>query len=55
MCLVLPKILTVDTVRRFSHESESASPGYYSVIFDDYKILAELTATTRAGFHRYTL
>jgi predicted alpha-1,2-mannosidase len=39
---------------RFRHESEIASPGYYSVILDDYKIQAELTATTRAGFHRYT-
>jgi predicted alpha-1,2-mannosidase len=38
---------------RFRHETESASPGYYSVILDDYKIQAELTATTRAGFHRY--
>lgn len=38
----------------FSHESETASPGYYSVILDDYKVKAELTATTRSGFHRYT-
>jgi predicted alpha-1,2-mannosidase len=39
---------------RFNHESEKAEPGYYSVLLDDYKIKAELTATTRAGFHRYT-
>lgn len=39
---------------RFSHERESASPGYYSVELDDYKITAELTATDRVGFHRYT-
>ncbi len=39
---------------RFSHETESASPGYYSVVLDDYGIKAELTATERAGFHRYT-
>ena len=39
---------------RFSHNTEKAEPGYYSVILDDYNILAELTATTRAGFHRYT-
>ena len=38
----------------FSHSTEIAEPGYYSVILDDYKIKAELTATTRAGFHRYT-
>jgi predicted alpha-1,2-mannosidase len=39
---------------RFSHERESASPGYYSVMLDDYDIRAELTATERVGFHRYT-
>ncbi len=39
---------------RFSHEKETASPGYYSVMLDDYNILAELTATERVGFHRYT-
>ena len=39
---------------RFSHETEQASAGYYSVILDDYKIKAELTTTERVGFHRYT-
>ena len=39
---------------RFSHANEKAEPGYYSVKLDDYGILAELTATTRVGFHRYT-
>ena len=39
---------------RFRHETESASPGYYAVTLDDYGIRAELTATTRAGFQRYT-
>ncbi len=39
---------------RFDHADESASPGYYSVLLKDYHILAELTATKRAGFHRYT-
>ncbi|MEN8122747.1 MAG: GH92 family glycosyl hydrolase, partial [Bacteroidota bacterium] len=39
---------------RFRHSSEKASPGYYSVILDDYDIKAELTSTLRAGFHRYT-
>ena len=39
---------------RFSHERETASPGYYSVMLDDYGIRAELTATQRAGIHRYT-
>lgn len=39
---------------RFRHETEKASPGYYAVTLDDYKVRAELTATTRAGFQRYT-
>ncbi|GJM33859.1 MAG: hypothetical protein DHS20C18_28600 [Saprospiraceae bacterium] len=39
---------------RFSHERETATPGYYSVYLDDYKVKAELTSTTRAGFQRYT-
>jgi predicted alpha-1,2-mannosidase len=39
---------------RFSHEHETASPGYYSVQLQDPKILAELTATAHAGMHRYT-
>lgn len=38
----------------FSHANEKASPGYYSVFLDDYKIKAELTSTMRTGFHRYT-
>ena len=39
---------------RFSHEREEASPGYYSVMLDDYNIKVELTASPRVGFHRYT-
>ncbi len=31
-----------------------AEPGYYKVKLDDDGILAELTATTRVGFHQYT-
>src|SRR5699024_6552893 len=39
---------------RFRHETEKASPGYYSVMLDDSGIRAELTSTTRTGFQRYT-
>lgn len=39
---------------RFSHRSERASAGYYTVELDDYDIRVELTATPRVGFHRYT-
>jgi predicted alpha-1,2-mannosidase len=37
----------------FSHESEVVRPGYYKVKLDTYGITAELTSTTRVGFHRY--
>jgi predicted alpha-1,2-mannosidase len=39
---------------RFSHEKERAEPGYYGVLLDDRNIKAELTASDRVGFHRYT-
>lgn len=39
---------------RFSHDRESASPGYYSVYLEDSRTLAELTATERCGVQRYT-
>ena len=41
-------------VSRFSHTNETAIPGYYRVFLDDPKVTAELTATERCGFHRYT-
>jgi predicted alpha-1,2-mannosidase len=37
----------------FSHASENARPGDYRVRLDRYRIDAELTATTRTGWHRY--
>lgn len=38
----------------FSNISEKASPGYYGVELSNYSIRAELTATKRSGFHRFT-
>jgi predicted alpha-1,2-mannosidase len=38
----------------FSHSDEAASPGYYGVLLTDGGIRAEMTATLRCGFHRYT-
>ncbi|AMR43233.1 sugar hydrolase [Elizabethkingia anophelis] len=38
----------------FSHNDEISEAGYYKVKLQDYNILAELTATTRVGVHRYT-
>jgi len=39
---------------RINNENTKASAGYYSTILEDYNIKAELTATTRGGFQRYT-
>ncbi|MCK3683154.1 GH92 family glycosyl hydrolase [Maribellus sp. YY47] len=39
---------------QFSHDTETAEPGYYKVYLDDYNIEAELTASDRVGFHQYT-
>ncbi len=38
----------------FSHENESASPGYYSVHLDRFDVEVELTSAMNSGFHRYT-
>lgn len=38
----------------YSHDQESARPGYYQVVLQNYDINAELTATQRVGMHRYT-
>lgn len=38
----------------FDKASEQAHPGYYSVYLTDYKVKAELTATTHVGFQRFT-
>jgi predicted alpha-1,2-mannosidase len=38
----------------FSHANEKAEAGYYKVQLDDDNITAELTASTRTGFHQYT-
>jgi predicted alpha-1,2-mannosidase len=37
----------------FSHETETVRVGYHRVHLDRYDIDAELTASNRAGFHRY--
>ena len=39
---------------RFDKATEHAEAGYYSVHLTDYNIKAELTATERVGYHRYT-
>jgi len=54
MPLVEPLADTAKTLKAsFTHTNETASPGYYEVTLDN-GIHAELTATARCGFHRYT-
>ncbi|QJD98444.1 glycoside hydrolase family 92 protein [Mucilaginibacter robiniae] len=38
----------------FSHQREVSEANYYKVKLDDYNIEAELTTSTRVGFHQYT-
>jgi predicted alpha-1,2-mannosidase len=38
---------------RFDHRREWAEPGFYAVDLLDYAIAVELTASPRAGFHKY--
>lgn len=38
----------------FSHANEVSAADYYKVKLDDYDITAEMTASTRVGFHQYT-
>ena len=39
---------------KLSHDKEIAFPGYYVIALDEPGIVAELTATSRVGVHRYT-
>ena len=58
--LLLPMVGDLDAILRgkcfskFHHATETASPGYYAIMLNDYGVRAELTATEHAGFHRYT-
>ncbi len=38
----------------FRKATEKATAGHYAVTLEDYGVKAELTATLRTGFHRYT-
>ncbi|QJD98472.1 glycoside hydrolase family 92 protein [Mucilaginibacter robiniae] len=41
-------------VSTFSHQQETARPGYYAVQLNRYHIGVRLTTTQRVGFHEYT-
>src|SRR4051812_13369634 len=57
---VMPTTGAVDNVDKnaykseYSHVDEQATPGYYRVGLKKYGINAELTATARTGWQRYT-
>ena len=38
----------------FSHEEETATPAYYSVLLKDYSIFAEMTGRSRSAIFRFT-
>ncbi len=38
----------------YSHDDEIVQAGYHKIVLADYDVTAELTSTTRVGFHRYT-
>ncbi|MBQ7494824.1 MAG: GH92 family glycosyl hydrolase [Bacteroidaceae bacterium] len=48
------QLRAADFSQHFSHEAEAARPGYYMVDLQESGVKVELTATTRAGIHRYT-
>jgi predicted alpha-1,2-mannosidase len=43
-----------DFASSFSHDKESAHPGYYQVLLERYNINAEVTATRRCAYYRFT-
>ncbi len=57
---VMPTVGSVDNVdinaykSEFSHSDEAAQPGYYRVGLSRYGVNAEVTATQRTGWQRYT-
>ncbi len=51
---VTGRINPSDYASGFSHENESAHPGYYQVFLDRYRVNVELTTTLRCAFHKYT-
>ena len=48
------QLQAADFGQHFSHENESARPGYYQVLLEESGVNVELTATVRTGLHRYT-
>lgn len=48
------KFTSKERASKISHEKEFATPGYYSVYLEDFKTEAEVTATERCGYLRFS-
>lgn len=51
---VTGEISPSDYCSGYSHQNESAHPGYYQVFLERYDVNAELTSTLRCAYHKYT-
>lgn len=54
MLPITGKITADDYCSGFTHQNESARPGYYQVYLNRYHVNVELTSTLRCGYHKYT-
>lgn len=54
MLPVVGKVSPSDYCSPFSHENETAHPGYYQVYLNRYGVNVELTSTLRCAYHKYT-
>lgn len=54
MMPVVGEVTPSDYCSPFSHQKETARPGYYQVYLERYGVNAELTSTLRCAFHKYT-
>ena len=48
------RLKAADFGQHYSHDAESARPGYYQVSLQESKVNVELSTTVRTGIHRYT-
>ncbi len=49
-----PSVINKEYASSFSHQNETASPGYYAVLLNKDNVKVELTASKRVALHRYT-
>jgi len=48
------QLAAADFGQHYSHDKESARPGYYQVLLQESDVNVELSATVRTGIHKYT-